>query len=78
MRERTRCLQRHAHATAAHRDECDSRSLELSGYARLESVRFAPPPRVVIRNFPGLPVLLHGKLIVFVFSADEILPHERE
>ena len=78
MPDRLRCRQLHTHATEARRDACDERHLDRCGYAKLEAVQFAPPPRKIIREFPGIPALIDGKLAVIVFSAEKILPHAPE
>lgn len=74
--ETFRCRQRHAHLTAERSESCDARYFDRKGYEKLEAVEFAPPPRVLIREFPGIPALIDGKLEVIVFSAEQILPHE--
>lgn len=78
MPDEWRCHQRHAHATEARRDGCDSRYYDRQGFEKLEAVEFAPPPRRVVQEFPGKPALLDGKLAVVVFSAEQILPHGTE
>lgn len=72
------CRQHHAHASEARRDACDARYLERLGYEKLEAVEFAPPPRRIIQQFPGILALIDGTLEVVVFSAEEIFPHETE
>ena len=76
--EALRCRQRHAHATAARRDSCDARYLDRRGYAKLEAMQFAPPPRLIVQEFPGIMALLDDTLEVVIFSAEEILPHGTE
>ncbi len=78
MPDAHRCRQRHAHATKARRESCDARYFDRRGYQKLEAVKFTPPPRLVIRKFPGIPARIDGRLEVIVFSAEEILPHETE
>jgi hypothetical protein len=73
-----RCKQRHAHATAARRDSCDARYFDRRGYEKLEEIQFAPPPRLLIEEFPGIPALIDDKLAVVVFTAEQILPHGTE
>ncbi len=73
-----RCRQRHAHATESRRDDCDARYLDRRGFEKLEAVQFAPPPRMIVQQFPGILSLLDDKLEVVIFSAEEILPHGTE
>ena len=78
MPEVLRCRQRHAHRTAGRRDDCDARYYDIRGFAKMAALEFAPPPRLLVQQFPGVSIRLDDAIDVVVFTVEQILPHETQ